>query len=222
MKILYISPENTVGTLTLWKKEHSSRGHECRTVTFFKSPKNFKEDICLELPFNFTGKKMASVRNWVYQQYRGDEGYFKSKDGYPPKWTPEGRFDSLFLSFKDWLWRPIIKRAIDQYDLTSFDVVHFESGMDFLKDESFVETLSEKGIKIMQKNRKISDLKNLSNGPAKLAQSLEITKKQYGIDLTTDSKLFITEGIESKKIIASPRIGIKEAADKLWNFKIEI
>jgi len=149
MKILYISPENTVGTLTLWKKEHSSRGHECRTVTFFKSPKNFKEDICLELPFNFTGKKMASVRNWVYQQYRGDEGYFKSKDGYPPKWTPEGRFDSLFLSFKDWLWRPIIKRAIDQYDLTSFDVVHFESGMDFLKDESFVETLSEKGIKII-------------------------------------------------------------------------
>ena len=80
----------------------------------------------------------------------------------------------------------------------------------------------EKGIKIMQKNRKISDLKNLSNGPAKLAQSLEITKKQYGVDLTTDSKLFITEGIESKKIISSPRIGIKEAADKLWNFKIEI
>ena len=80
----------------------------------------------------------------------------------------------------------------------------------------------EKGIKIMQKNRKISDLKNLSNGPAKLAQSLEITKKQYGVDLTTDSKLFITEGIESKKIISSPRIGIKEATDKLWNFKIEI
>ena len=69
---------------------------------------------------------------------------------------------------------------------------------------------------------KISDLKNLSNGPAKLAQSLEITKKQYGVDLTTDSKLFITEGIESKKIISSPRIGIKEATDKLWNFKIEI
>ena len=25
MKILYISPENTVGTLTLWKKEHERR-----------------------------------------------------------------------------------------------------------------------------------------------------------------------------------------------------
>ena len=80
----------------------------------------------------------------------------------------------------------------------------------------------EKGIKRMQKNRKIQSLKNLTNGPAKLTQALEITKKHYGTDLTKHSKLFITEGIKSKKIISSPRIGIKEATDKLWNFKIEI
>ena len=44
MRILYISPENTVGTLSLWKKEHEANGHECRTVTFFRSPKYFDED----------------------------------------------------------------------------------------------------------------------------------------------------------------------------------
>ena len=54
MKILYISPENTVGTLSLWKKEHEKNGHECKTITFFRSPKGFGEDICLDLPFNFT------------------------------------------------------------------------------------------------------------------------------------------------------------------------
>lgn len=80
----------------------------------------------------------------------------------------------------------------------------------------------EKGIKIMQKNRKIINLKNLTNGPAKLSQALEITKKQYGVDLTTDSKLFITDGIRPNKITSSARIGIKEATDKLWNFKIKI
>jgi len=81
----------------------------------------------------------------------------------------------------------------------------------------------EKGIKIMQKNRKITNLKSLTNGPAKLTQALEITKEQYGTDLTKHLKLFITEGIKkSEKISASPRIGIKEATDKLWNFKIEI
>jgi DNA-3-methyladenine glycosylase len=81
----------------------------------------------------------------------------------------------------------------------------------------------EKGIKIMQENRKIITLKNLTNGPAKLTQALKITKEHYGIDLTKNSKLFIAEGIKkSKKISTRPRIGIKEATDKLWNFKIEI
>jgi len=81
----------------------------------------------------------------------------------------------------------------------------------------------EKGIKVMQKNRKITNLKSLTNGPAKLTQALQITKEHYGADLTKHLKLFITEGIKKpEKISASPRIGIKEATDKLWNFKIEI
>ena len=80
----------------------------------------------------------------------------------------------------------------------------------------------EKGIKIMQKNRRNEDMKNLTNGPAKLTQALKITKKHYGVDLTKRSKLFITEGIDSKKIFSSSRIGIKEATDKQWNFKIKI
>ena len=81
----------------------------------------------------------------------------------------------------------------------------------------------EKGIKIMQENRKITSLKNLTNGPAKLTQALEITKEHYGIDLTKNSKLFITEGIKkSQKISTYPRVGIREATDKLWNFKIKI
>ena len=81
---------------------------------------------------------------------------------------------------------------------------------------------AEKGIKIMQKNRGTQNLKNLTNGPAKLAQALDITKEHYGIDLTKKSKLYITEGIKSEKITSSQRIGITKAVDKMWNFKITI
>ena len=80
----------------------------------------------------------------------------------------------------------------------------------------------EKGITIMQKNRGNVSLKNLANGPAKLAQALAITKEHYGIDLTKNSALHISEGIKTKEIIASPRIGITKATDRLWNFKIKI
>lgn len=81
----------------------------------------------------------------------------------------------------------------------------------------------ENGIPLMQKNRKITDLKNLANGPAKLTQAFAITNKHYGLDLTKKSQLYITDGTDiSKKISAAPRIGIKLAAEKLWNFRVEI
>ena len=149
MKILYISPENTVGTLTLWKKEHERRGNECRTVTFFRSPKRFDDDICLNLPFNFTKPAMANIRNKVYQVYRGKKGYFGEKKGYPPIWQPEGFFDKTFFKIKDILWKPIISKAIKDFELDKFDVYHFESGMDFLKNESFVKDLKKKNKKII-------------------------------------------------------------------------
>ena len=79
----------------------------------------------------------------------------------------------------------------------------------------------EKGISLMQENRGQVSLKNLVNGPAKIAQALAITKEHHGFDLTKNSKLHISEGIKPKEIIASPRIGITKATDRLRNFKMQ-
>ena len=78
------------------------------------------------------------------------------------------------------------------------------------------------GIDFMIKQRKNTIISNLTNGPAKLTQALQITKKQYGEDLTKPSDLFIIEGKKIKKseIKARSRIGIKKATDKLWNFSL--
>jgi len=76
------------------------------------------------------------------------------------------------------------------------------------------------GIDIMIKNRK--EKTNLTDGPAKLTQALRIDKKLYGEDLIKSSKIYITNGTRKTKIIASSRIGIKKAADKKWNFKINV
>lgn len=78
------------------------------------------------------------------------------------------------------------------------------------------------GIDFMSKQRKTNDISNLVNGPAKLTQALKITKKEYGEDLTKRSSLYVTDGIEIKnsQIVSGPRVGIKKATDKLWNFKI--
>ena len=80
----------------------------------------------------------------------------------------------------------------------------------------------KQGMDFMSRQRKTDNTSNLTNGPAKLTQALMITKKEYGEDLTKKSTLYITDGFEIKKseILAGPRIGIKKANDKKWNFKI--
>jgi len=77
------------------------------------------------------------------------------------------------------------------------------------------------GIDYMIKQRKTT-ISNLTNGPAKLTQALQITKKQYGEDLTKPSSLFVIEDRKIKKteIKTRSRIGIKKATDKLWNFSL--
>ena len=80
----------------------------------------------------------------------------------------------------------------------------------------------QEGIKIMIKNRKTDVISNLSNGPGKLTQAMKITTKQYNVDLTRNSTLFISDGIKPTKILAKSRIGIKVGIDKPWNFSFKI
>ncbi|MEM1589840.1 MAG: DNA-3-methyladenine glycosylase [Candidatus Bathyarchaeia archaeon] len=67
------------------------------------------------------------------------------------------------------------------------------------------------GIEIMKKNRKIEDIKALTNGPGKLTKALAITKELNGVDITDqNSDLTITcSGGETFEICASHRIGVK-------------
>lgn len=80
----------------------------------------------------------------------------------------------------------------------------------------------KKGMNFMSEQRKTNNISNLTNGPAKLTQALKITKKEYGEDLTKRSGLYVIEGLEIKKseILSGPRIGIKKANEKMWNFTI--
>ena len=79
----------------------------------------------------------------------------------------------------------------------------------------------DKGIARMQENRNMKDLKNLTNGPGKLTQALEITKEHYGADLTKKSEIYIEDTTNVTKISKSTRVGIKTGTELLWNFKIK-
>ena len=79
------------------------------------------------------------------------------------------------------------------------------------------------GIETMRKNRGNKNLLNLTNGPAKLTEAMNITKKQNGLDLTRGKELLICEPEvkENFEVVATKRIGIKVGVDKLWRFCIK-
>jgi DNA-3-methyladenine glycosylase len=80
-----------------------------------------------------------------------------------------------------------------------------------------------KGIEPMKKNRRARNVLNLTNGPGKLAEAMNITGKQNGLDLTKSKELFICKPEEKERfeVVSTKRIGIKVGVDKPWRLYIK-
>jgi hypothetical protein len=177
-KILYISPQNTAGTLTYWKKFHEEMGNECRYITFYRSKSNYPDDICLNLPFVGTNKLFSKIRESYYKFVTGNIVEQKHKEGFPPKWSPNNLFETIFFRIRDFIWYPIINNIIKKHKLYDYDIYHFEWGEDLFRFGGFASKLKKKGKPIIchyhgtdMRNRgviphmdEISDL-NLTNEP---------------------------------------------------------
>lgn len=77
-----------------------------------------------------------------------------------------------------------------------------------------------KGIELMKKRRKTSEIKNLCSGPGKLVQALGISREQNGSDITK-GKLKIIPKKSNHKIVGTTRIGISRGADLDYRFYIK-
>jgi DNA-3-methyladenine glycosylase len=81
------------------------------------------------------------------------------------------------------------------------------------------------GLELMKHFRNTKNLYNLTSGPGKLCQALNINKSMNGIDVTSKTSLIqIThcgELISKKDICSTPRIGISKAKNELLRFYIK-
>ena len=78
------------------------------------------------------------------------------------------------------------------------------------------------GIETMMANRNKNTIKNLTDGPAKLSQALDITAQQYGLDLTLQGPLCIFDApsVNLGSIVSGPRVGVRDTRE--WNFKVQL
>src|SRR5215813_11936212 len=75
------------------------------------------------------------------------------------------------------------------------------------------------GIELMQRHRKTTQLLDLTRGPGRLAQALQIDRRHDGVDLCAAGELWL--GVIDRpvgRIDKSVRIGISRAADKPFRF----
>lgn len=79
------------------------------------------------------------------------------------------------------------------------------------------------GIEAMKKNRGTRKVLNLTNGPGKLTEAMNITGEQNGLDLTRSKELFICKPEEKERfeVVSTKRIGIRVGVDKPWRFYIK-
>lgn len=147
----------------------------------------------------------------------------------------DGRIDQAAHTF-----RGKTERNYIMFNEGGFFYVYFTYGNHFccnvvtgFKDEGTAVLIRAiepvEGIEIMTMNRygriylkSEKEKFNLTSGPGKLCKAMNITRSEYGLDLTGDRIYILNRRrIPDDHIVVTARIGIKKSAELPWRFYIK-
>ena len=75
------------------------------------------------------------------------------------------------------------------------------------------------GLDVMRARRGLHDVRLLAAGPGRLTQALAISSAHDGLDIL--SSRFTTRPPDAPaEVVASPRVGITRATDRLWRYSL--
>lgn len=142
LKILHIAPLNFAGVPYDFYQMHNACGDYSRIVTLHQNERVFPEDICLDLPLpNQTLAKLLRKKriNELEEKQRNSAHYF----------TPKNFFEQAYYRFYDSLIQPKIEKAISDYSLDDFDIIHYDGGLDFYRNAKQAIKWKKQGKKIV-------------------------------------------------------------------------
>jgi DNA-3-methyladenine glycosylase len=78
-----------------------------------------------------------------------------------------------------------------------------------------------RGIELMQRRRRVDDLRQLCSGPGKLTQAFAITGRHHEMDLCSDPRhCFASNAPGTFDVVADERIGISRSTHLPWRFTL--
>jgi glycosyltransferase involved in cell wall biosynthesis len=121
-------------------KMHRQKNIHSRLITLYKNTLNFKEDICLDLPFH------TGVVSKIWRDSKIDDSKSSNELKF---YKPKNVFENIYFKFRDFRNKSIIENTINEYKLYDFDIYHFDGGMDLFRELRFVRKLKTTNKKIV-------------------------------------------------------------------------
>lgn len=147
--VLHIAPENTAGVPYNVTKMQNMHGMNARLITFYKIPYDFPEDICLYL----TLPRSKVAMKW--REYKQSKLQSNIKEQNIDKWThlpyfsPKNPLEEAYMKMRESKNKNKLLKALKEVDADSFDIIHFDGGIDFFSDSSLAKAWKLKGKKIV-------------------------------------------------------------------------
>ncbi|MCX7878064.1 MAG: glycosyltransferase [Ignavibacteria bacterium] len=133
-KVLHIAPENTAGVPYNLTRMQKSFGLESRLITFYKIPYDFPEDICLKIPLS-RSKLAMKWRDYkkrkLHQRIENENTDYWT---YLPYFSYRNSVEQLFMKVREKRHSGKFEKALEELNAESFDIIHFDGGIDFYSD----------------------------------------------------------------------------------------
>lgn len=141
-RILHIAPLNVAGVPFAMMALQRQHGHPARLVTLHRSPHTFPEDVCLNIPLPRGLLAGAWRRSKSANNHTGHSHT-------PPVLKPRTILERLYFQLDDALRDRVVQRAVREHDLESFDIIHYDGGLDFYRDARLAKEWKRRGRKII-------------------------------------------------------------------------
>jgi glycosyltransferase involved in cell wall biosynthesis len=140
LKILHLAPINFAGVPYSFYNMHNKCGDYSRLITYHKNERDFPEDVCLNLPL----PNSSLAKYW-----RKEKVFFREKDKSSSYFEPKNSFEKLFFAVHDFYKKKKVFSIIDELHLAEFDIIHYDSGLDFFRNSMLAKEWKHQGKKIV-------------------------------------------------------------------------
>jgi len=141
-RILHLAPQNYAGVPYDFYRMHNACGDESRLITFHQNVRDFPEDICLNFPL--PDFKLAKF--WRKRKVNERE---KFKTSATPVFKSKNLVEAYYFKLNDYLRRPVVDKIIEDYLLDTFDIIHYDAGLDFYRNAAQAKKWKNAGKKIV-------------------------------------------------------------------------